>query len=114
MKKRLRDYDFQPGLLEPGTRNAITINAVVGETNDGLLNAIHRDVISKEDVLRAWENRCEDFELGCVGAGTGTMVLATDAPLTARQLERLASRAFLGLARTGSVLANGSGDYAID
>jgi D-aminopeptidase len=41
------------------------------------------------------------------------VVLATDAPLSARQLKRLASRAVLGLARTGSVLANGSGDYAI-
>lgn len=49
-----------------------TINAVVGETNDGWLNAIHQDVISKQDVQRAWENRSEDFELGCVGAGTGT------------------------------------------
>ncbi len=41
------------------------------------------------------------------------MILATDAPLTARQLGRLARRAMLGLGRTGSVLAHGSGDYAI-
>ena len=41
------------------------------------------------------------------------IVVATDAPLDARNLERLAKRAFLGLARTGSVMSNGSGDYAV-
>ena len=41
------------------------------------------------------------------------IVLATDAPLSARQLKRIAKRAMLGLAKTGSVMAHGSGDYAI-
>jgi len=41
------------------------------------------------------------------------IVLATDAPLSDRNLERLARRAFLGIARTGSPMTNGSGDYAI-
>ena len=41
------------------------------------------------------------------------IVLATDAPLSARNLERLASRAMMGLARTGSYAANSSGDYVI-
>lgn len=41
------------------------------------------------------------------------IVVATDAPLTARDLERLAARAIFGLARTGSSYSNGSGDYAI-
>ena len=41
------------------------------------------------------------------------IVVATDAPLDARQLERLASRAITGLARTGASLSNGSGDYVI-
>jgi len=45
--------------------------------------------------------------------GSCMMVIATDAPLDARQLGRLARRAPLGLARTGSVLSHGSGDYAI-
>ena len=40
-------------------------------------------------------------------------MVATDAPLSDRNLERLASRAFAGLARTGSEFSNGSGDYAI-
>lgn len=45
--------------------------------------------------------------------GSVIVVVATDAPLDARQLRRLAARAILGLARTGSVMANGSGDYII-
>jgi D-aminopeptidase len=41
------------------------------------------------------------------------IIVATDAPLGSRNLERLASRALVGLARTGSNMANGSGDYVI-
>jgi D-aminopeptidase len=41
------------------------------------------------------------------------MVVATDAPLGDRNLRRLAERAMLGLARTGSFASNGSGDYVI-
>jgi D-aminopeptidase len=45
--------------------------------------------------------------------GSIMIVLATDAPLQARNLERLAARAIMGLARTGSFAGNGSGDYVI-
>ncbi|MDH4347906.1 MAG: P1 family peptidase [Gemmatimonadota bacterium] len=45
--------------------------------------------------------------------GSIMIVVATDAPLGQRNLERLASRAVMGLARTGSVAGNGSGDYVI-
>jgi D-aminopeptidase len=41
------------------------------------------------------------------------IVVATDAPLDSRNLKRLAARALLGVARTGSSASNGSGDYAI-
>jgi D-aminopeptidase len=41
------------------------------------------------------------------------MVVATDAPLDARDLKRLAARAIFALARTGSTYSNGSGDFAI-
>ncbi|MEX2532184.1 MAG: P1 family peptidase [Gemmatimonadota bacterium] len=47
------------------------------------------------------------------GDGSVMIVIATDAPLSDRNLERLASRAMLGLARTGSFAGNGSGDYII-
>ena len=45
--------------------------------------------------------------------GSVMIVVATDAPLTARNLDRLAQRAIMGLARTGSFASNGSGDYVI-
>jgi D-aminopeptidase len=45
--------------------------------------------------------------------GSCMIVVATDAPLDARELKRLAARALLGMARTGSSASNGSGDYAI-
>jgi D-aminopeptidase len=45
--------------------------------------------------------------------GSIVIVVATDAPLDARNLKRLAARAMFGLARTGSSASNGSGDYAI-
>jgi len=47
------------------------------------------------------------------GDGSCMIVVATDAPLDARNLERLAKRALLGIARTGGYYSNGSGDYAI-
>ncbi len=45
--------------------------------------------------------------------GSCAIVVATDAPLTSRNLQRLAKRALLGLARTGGFMRNGSGDYVI-
>ena len=47
------------------------------------------------------------------GDGSIMMVVATDAPLDPAALQRLARRALVGLARTGSVMSNGSGDYVI-
>jgi D-aminopeptidase len=45
--------------------------------------------------------------------GSVIIVIATDAPLDARNLNRMAARAMMGLARTGAAASNGSGDYAI-
>jgi D-aminopeptidase len=45
--------------------------------------------------------------------GSCMMIIATDAPIDARNLKRLAARAWLGMARAGSSASNGSGDYAI-
>jgi D-aminopeptidase len=47
------------------------------------------------------------------GDGSIVMIVATDAPLSDRNLERLAARAIMGLSRTGSSASNGSGDYVI-
>ena len=45
--------------------------------------------------------------------GSCMIVVATDAPIDARNLERLAKRAFMALAKTGGIASNGSGDYVI-
>ena len=47
------------------------------------------------------------------GDGSCVIVIATDAPLSDRQLERVAARGIMGLARTGADGSNGSGDYAL-
>ena len=54
------------------------------------------------------EKEREGFE-----GGSCMIVVATDAPLDARQLRRLAARAIHGMARTGSAGSHGSGDYVI-
>ena len=173
-------------LALPGNEDVLSINPVVGETNDGYLNDIRGRHITPDDVFAAIKNAKDGpVEEGAVGAGTGTVafgwkggigtssrhlpanlggytigvlvqtnfggiltiagapvgqelgqyylrnelqqagtgkdkadgscmiVVATDAPLDARNLKRLAARAILGLARTGSSASNGSGDYAI-
>jgi D-aminopeptidase len=53
--------------------------------------------------------------MGPRGSGDGSiiMVVATDAPLDHLRLTRIANRALAGLARTGSSMSNGSGDYVI-
>ena len=168
-------------LAQPGYEDVRSVNAVVGETNDGYLNDIRGMHVTPEDVLAAISAATSGpVREGSVGAGTGTscfgfkggigtssrrlprdlggytvgvlvqsnyggvltingapvgrelgsfslsehttaapgdgscvIVVATDAPLSARNLERLARRAILGLGRTGSVMQNGSGDYVI-
>ena len=170
----------------PGNEDVLSINPVVGETNDGYLSDIRGRHITPDDVFNAIKNaKNGPVEEGAVGAGTGTVVfgwkggigtssrrlppklggytvgvlvqtnfggvltiagapvgrelgqyylrqelqqageakdtgkgsvmivVATDAPMDARNLKRLAARAWLGVARTGSSASNGSGDYAI-
>ncbi|HEX5718605.1 MAG TPA: P1 family peptidase [Thermoanaerobaculia bacterium] len=163
-------------LEQPGNERVRSVNAIVGETNDGDLNDIRGRHVTAADVRAAiMASGSGAVEEGSVGAGTGTLalgwkggigtssrvlapnlggytvgalvqsnyggllqidgvrvgealgrysfqkdsdgscmiVLATDAPLSSRNLERLARRAVLGLARTGSFMSNGSGDFVI-
>jgi D-aminopeptidase len=183
---RVADAVISYMLALPGNEDVLSINPVVGETNDGYLNDIRGRHIAPEDVFAAIKNaKGGAVEEGAVGAGTGTvafgwkggigtasrrlpaklggytvgvlvqsnfggiltiagapvgkelgqyylreemqqpgavkdtgkgsimMVIATDAPMDSRNLKRLAARAWLGVARTGSSASNGSGDYAI-
>jgi D-aminopeptidase len=170
-------------LNQSGNANVRSVNALVGETNDGGLNDIRAMDVRPEHVLSALAAaRDGAVEEGSIGAGRGTrafgwkggigsasrklaaqyggytvgvlvqsnfggvltmggapvgkelvrysyqptrgdggdtgdgscmIVVATDAPLDARDLKRLAARAVFGLARTGSSYSNGSGDFAI-
>ncbi len=176
-------------LRQPGNEGVGSVNAVVGETNDGYLNDIRGQHVTPDDVWAAIDAAAAGpVEEGSVGAGTGTtnfgwkggigtasrvlpdelggytlgalvqtnyggllridgvpvgealgqysfrsvvegesngespdsedegscmIVLATDAPLSPRNLERLAKRAIMGLARTGSFMSNGTGDFVI-
>jgi D-aminopeptidase len=182
---RVADALISYVLTLPGNEDVLSVNPVVGETNDGYLNDIRGRHISADDVFAAVKSAKSGPEEGAVGAGTGTVVfgwkggigtssrrlptnlggytvgvlvqtnfggvltiagapvgvelgqyylrqelqrtgggrdrgdgscmivLATDAPLDARNLKRLAARALLGVARTGSAASNGSGDYVI-
>ena len=168
-------------LAQPGMERVGSLNPVVGETNDGGLNAIRSRPITPEHVRAALDGaRSGPVAEGSVGAGAGTqafgwkggigtssrvvpkslggytvgvlvqsnfggilqvlgapvgkelgryafkseidrergdgsimMVVATDAPLSDRNLARLAARAMMGLGRTGSSASNGSGDFVI-
>jgi D-aminopeptidase len=163
-------------LEQPGMEEVRSINPVVGETNDGYLNAIRQRPIAPDDVREALRQAGSTVQEGSVGAGTGTVafgwkggigtssrqtsvldstwtvgvlvqsnfggdlhimgvpigralgrsgvrqpgargsimiVVATDAPLSERNLRRVASRAIIGMGRTGSTMDNGSGDYVI-
>ncbi len=167
-------------LSQKGNEQVQSVNAVVGETNDGGLNDIRGRHIRKSDVLNAIHTASDEkVAEGSVGAGTGTVcfgfkggigsssrklpeslagytvgvlvqtnfggvleingapvgqelgqfsfsrelskksdgscmiIVATDAPLDSRNLERLAKRAFMALAKTGGIASNGSGDYVI-
>jgi len=109
-------------LGQPGNQAIRSVNAVVGETNDGWdLNDIRANYggVLTIDGVRVGEALGRFAFQESVGkgrrAGDGScmIVLATDAPLSSRNLERLAKRAVLGLARTGSFMGNGSGDFVI-
>ncbi|MBL0939584.1 MAG: P1 family peptidase [Gemmatimonadaceae bacterium] len=69
----------------------------------------------QRDVEReAGASRDNGGDLGAErGDGSCMIVIATDAPLLARNLERMGARAVMGLARTGSSASNGSGDYVL-
>jgi D-aminopeptidase len=180
---RVADALIDHVLAQPGNEKVRSVNPIVGETNDGVLNDIRARGIERDDVFAAMAAaRDGAVDEGCVGAGTGTVcfgwkggigtasrvippglsasgftvgvlvqtnyggvlsmggapvgreleqyylrdhvergdadgsiviAIATDAPLDARNLKRLAARSMFGLARTGSSASNGSGDYAI-
>jgi len=67
----------------------------------------------RKELQQAGSGPSNDATVKDMADGSCMIVVATDAPLDARNLKRLAARALLGVARTGSSASNGSGDYAI-
>jgi D-aminopeptidase len=106
-----------------GTASRVLPAAAGGHTLGVLVQANFGGVLTMDGVPVGRELGRHDFtrlpapsgapQLPDHGDGSCMIVVATDAPLAARDLERLAARALFGLARTGSSFSHGSGDYAI-
>src|SRR5207248_3868881 len=94
----------------PQTLGAYTVGVLV-QTNFGGILQILGAPVGKELGQYAFKRDAESP--GDRGDGSCVMVIATDAPLSDRNLERLAARAIMGLSRTGSSASNGSGDYVL-
>src|SRR5579871_3583749 len=72
---RVEDGLISYMLALPGNEDVLSINPIVGETNDGYLSDIRGRHITPEDVANAVKNaKSGPVEEGCVGAGTGTVV----------------------------------------
>lgn len=97
----------------PKSLGGYTVGVLV-QTNFGGTMTINGAPVGRELGSYAYD---EELQAGPKGDdredGSIMMVVATDAPLNARSLDRLAMRAIMGLARTGSFAHNGSGDYVI-
>ena len=91
----------------PATVGSYTVGVLV-QTNFGGVLQIMGAPVGRELPHKSSANSSRASADGSI-----MMVVATDAPLSDRNLKRLASRALMGLARTGSVAGNGSGDYVI-
>lgn len=95
----------------PERLGGYTVGALVQSNFGGILTI---DGARVGEILGRYSFR-EDLQPGPGAGGDGScmIVLATDAPVSPRNLERLARRAILGLARAGSFMGNGSGDFVI-
>lgn len=91
----------------PSSMGGYTIGVLV-QTNYGGILDIAGAPVGKELGKYAFQN-----EMGKKADGSCMIVVATDAPVGIRQLQRLARRATLALGRTGSMMSHGSGDYVI-
>lgn len=97
----------------PESLGGWTVGVLV-QTNYGGILTINGAPVGRElgqfSFRRALEEAAADRD---GGDGSIMIIVATDAPLAPRNLERLARRALAGLARTGSIMSNGSGDYVL-
>jgi D-aminopeptidase len=97
----------------PEALGGYTIGVLV-QTNYGGTLAMNGAPVGRELGTYAYSGELEAAKTdGDKEDGSIMMVVATDAPLNARSLDRLGLRAIMGLARTGSYASNGSGDYVV-
>jgi D-aminopeptidase len=96
----------------PEELGGYTVGVLV-QTNYGGALSINGAPVGRELGSYAYRDFLEPVADTDKEDGSIMMVVATDAPLTARNLDRVARRAMMGLARTGSFASNGSGDYVI-
>jgi len=89
------------------SRGGYTVGVLVQTNFGGILNINGAPVGATLD--NYYKADLDDYRVD----GSCMIVIATDAPLSSRNLERLAKRSFLALGRVGSFMSNGSGDYAI-
>src|SRR5262249_32734813 len=94
----------------PQRLGGYTVGVLV-QTNFGGILTINGAPVGRE--LGRYYLKDELAKPANVPDGSVIIVIATDAPLDARNLNRMAARAMMGLARTGAAGSNGSGDYAI-
>jgi len=92
----------------PAVRGGYTVGVLV-QTNYGGILQINGVPVGQELGRYSFKNTVNEYKED----GSCMIVVMTDAPLTSRNLKRLASRAFAGMMRTGSSGSNGSGDYII-
>lgn len=91
----------------PDDRGGFTVGVLVQTNFGGDLQIKGIDIRSELEEYNLQSSLSERVDGSCM------IVVATDAPLDSRNLERLAKRAMLGLGRTGGISSNGSGDYVI-
>lgn len=91
----------------PGNFGGYTLGVLVQTNFGGVLS------VDGVPIGKALNKYYLSDELNDSPDGSCMIVVATDAPLDSRNLQRLAKRAMLGLARTGGIASNGSGDYVI-
>jgi len=96
--------------LLPTSLGGYTVGVLVQSNFGGILQ-IAGAPVGRELGRYAFRNQVEERD--DQSHGSIMMVVATDAPLSERNLERLAMRAVMGLSRTGSFAGNGSGDYVL-
>lgn len=122
-------FGFKGGIGTASRRLPVSLGGytvgVLVQTNYGGILTIDGAPVGVElgkyylkDVIEKSENSKQNVsqnknDINVLADGSIIIVIATDAPMDARQLKRMAARSMMGLARTGAAATNGSGDYAI-